>query len=82
MLVKVTLPSPSVSCTPRRRLIVKGTTVAPPDAVPKLVELSMGTMPLSVSTFTPFDPSAGYGPPVSSGIISRPRLLKRDSPRS
>ncbi len=27
-------------------------------------------MPLSVRTLTPLEPSAGYGPPVSSGISS------------
>jgi hypothetical protein len=30
--------------------------------------MSLRTMPLSVSTFTPLEPSAGNGPPVSSGI--------------
>ena len=36
--------------------------------VPKLLVMSLRTMPLSVSTLTPFEPSAGNGPPVSSGI--------------
>jgi hypothetical protein len=33
--------------------------------------MSLRTIPESSSTFTPFDPSAGYGPPVSSGTSSR-----------
>src|SRR5215207_5657781 len=43
---------------------------ATPDADPKLLVMSLRTMPDSVSTFGPFDPSPGYGPPVSSGIAS------------
>ena len=35
---------------------------------PKLDVMSLRTMPSSLSTFTPFVPSPGYGPPVSSGI--------------
>ncbi len=34
---------------------------------PKLERMSLRTMPESSSTFTPFEPSPGYGPPVSSG---------------
>ena len=47
---------------------MSGTPSAVPDAEPKLVVMSLRTMPLSVSTLTPFEPSAGNGPPVSSGI--------------
>jgi hypothetical protein len=50
------------------RVIVSGTPEATPEAVPKLLVISLRTMPLSVSTFTPFEPSPGYGPAVSSGI--------------
>ena len=35
---------------------------------PKLEVMSLRTMPLSVSTFAPLEPSPGYGPAVSSGI--------------
>ena len=35
--------------------------------MPKLRVMSVRTIPLSVRTLTPFDPSAGYGPAVSSG---------------
>jgi hypothetical protein len=35
---------------------------------PKLGRMSLRTMPLCVSTLTPFDPSPGNGPAVSSGI--------------
>ncbi len=48
--------------------IARGTPSAIPDAEPKLVVMSLRTMPLCVSTLTPLEPSAGYGPPVSSGI--------------
>ena len=41
------------------RLIVSGTPWAAPEAVPKLLVMSLRTIPLSVSTFTPFDPSPG-----------------------
>ena len=49
-------------------VMVSGTPSATPEPVPKLLVMSLRTMPLSVSTLTPFDPSAGNGPPVSSGI--------------
>src|SRR5215218_9885523 len=45
-----------------------GTPSAVPLASPKLDRISLRTMPLSDSTFGPFDPSPGYGPAVSSGI--------------
>ena len=48
--------------------IVIGTPSATPDAEPKLEVMSLRTMPLSVSTLTPLEPSPGYGPAVSSGI--------------
>jgi len=38
------------------------------DADPKLVVMSLRTMPVSVRTLTPLEPSPGYGPAVSSGI--------------
>src|SRR3954471_13069842 len=50
--------------------MVSGTPVATPDAEPKLFVMSLRTMPLSVSTLTPLEPSPGYGPLVSSGISS------------
>jgi hypothetical protein len=40
-------------------LIVSGTPLATPDADPKLLVMSLRTMPLSVRTFTPLDPSPG-----------------------
>src|SRR4249919_2545 len=49
-------------------LTVSGTPSATPEDVPKLLVRSLRTMPLSVSTLTPLDPSPGNGPPVSSGI--------------
>src|SRR6478736_4599750 len=49
-------------------LIVTGTPSATPDAVPNDVVRSLRTTPDSVSTLTPFEPSPGYGPAVSSGI--------------
>jgi hypothetical protein len=45
-----------------------GTPSARPLAAPKLERMSPRTMPESVSTFGPFEPSPGYGPAVSSGI--------------
>ena len=39
-----------------------------PEAAPKLGAMSPRTMPLCVSTLIPFEPSAGNGPAVSSGI--------------
>ena len=47
---------------------VRGTPSAVADADPKLDVRSERTMPLSVSTLTPLEPSAGKGPAVSSGI--------------
>ena len=38
---------------------------------PKLERMSLRTTPLWVSTFGPFEPSPGYGPAVSSGIVDR-----------
>src|SRR5688500_18898753 len=49
---------------------VSGTPWATPEAEPKLLVMSLRTMPDSVRTFGPFDPSPGYGPAVSSGISS------------
>src|SRR6187455_1474462 len=47
-----------------------GTPSAAPDAEPKLERMSPRTTPSSARTFTPFDPSPGNGPAVSSGITS------------
>src|SRR5918995_1406822 len=49
-------------------VIVSGTPTATADADPKLVVMSLRTMPVSVRTLTPLEPSPGYGPAVSSGI--------------
>jgi hypothetical protein len=40
-------------------LMVSGTPVATPDADPKLLVMSLRTIPLSVRTLTPLDPSPG-----------------------
>src|SRR6476646_9630784 len=48
--------------------IVSGTPVATVDEAPKLDRMSARTTPLWLSTSGPFEPSPGYGPPVSSGI--------------
>ena len=45
---------------------------------PKLEVMSLRTMPLSVSTFAPLEPSPGYGPAVSSG--SSPLAVSLVSP--
>lgn len=51
------------------RVTVSGTPRAvPPADRPKLRVMSLRTTPLSFSTFTPFEPSPGKGPAVSSGI--------------
>ena len=50
------------------RVTVVGTPVAMVVDVPKLDVMSLRTMPLSVRTSGPFDPSPGYGPAVSSLI--------------
>ncbi len=50
------------------RLIVIGTPWASPLAAPKLARMSLRTTPSCVSTLSPFDPSAGNGPAVSSGM--------------
>src|SRR5215217_8048419 len=39
--------------------------------VPKLEVMSSRTMPLWFRTFGPFEPSPGYGPPVSSGMTAQ-----------
>ena len=49
--------------------IVYGTPSATPLALPKLDRMSLRTTPLSVSTSAPFEPSPGYGPAVSSGMM-------------
>ena len=51
--------------------MVNGTPSATPDAEPKLERMSRRTMPSCVSTFTPFEPSPGNGPAVSSGMIEQ-----------
>jgi hypothetical protein len=45
-----------------------GTPVATPDAEPNDLVMSLRTMPDWVRTLGPFEPSPGYGPPVSCGI--------------
>src|SRR3954447_4332668 len=47
---------------------VVGTPSATPEAEPNLLVMSLRTMPLSVRTFTPLEPSPGNGPAVSSGM--------------
>src|SRR6187551_1202173 len=47
---------------------VNGTPLATVVDDPKLDVMSLRTMPLSVSTFGPLEPSPGNGPAVSSGI--------------
>ena len=49
---------PSLRST-TRRLMSSGTPVATPDALPTLVVMSLRTMPLMLSAFTPFEPSPG-----------------------
>src|SRR6478752_5645926 len=58
--------------------MVTGMPSATPDAEPNDVVRSLRTTPDSVSTFTPFDPSPGYGPAVSSGIS--PSATATDDP--
>src|SRR4029453_10512741 len=48
--------------------MVSGTPSATPDADPKLLVMSLRTIPLSVRMLPPVDPSPGWGPAVSSGI--------------
>ena len=52
-------------------LTVSGTPAAVVVEEPKLDRMSERTMPESSRTLTPLDPSAGYGPPVSSGTSVR-----------
>ena len=60
--------------------IARGTPAAVPEADPKLEVMSLRTMPLSVSTFTPLEPSAGNGPPVSSGISAVAPVVAAEPP--
>ena len=61
--------------------MVSGTPAAVVVDEPKLDRMSLRTMPESSSTLTPLDPSAGYGPPVSSGTSVRvPSALVVDEP--
>src|SRR5687767_13928169 len=53
-------------------LIVRGTPVATPFAVPMLDRMSLRTTPLCVNTLGPLVPSPGYGPAVSAGIFVQP----------
>jgi hypothetical protein len=73
------------------REIASGTPSAVPDADPKLEVMSFLTIPLSVSTLGPLEPSAGKGPAVSSGTSAascraRRRVMRvdrsKDRPRS
>jgi hypothetical protein len=52
--------------------IVNGTPAAVVADDPKLDRMSLRTMPESSSTFGPLEPSAGKGPPVSSGTSVSP----------
>lgn len=56
------------------RVTVSGTPSALPLAVPKLEVMSLRTTPLSFRTFTPLEPSPGYGPAVSPGMVSHSAL--------
>ncbi|MCC8246628.1 hypothetical protein [Saccharothrix luteola] len=47
-----------------------GTSSAVREPVPKLVRMSLRTMPEMVTTFGALEPSPGYGPAVSCGITS------------
>ena len=55
-----------------RSVIVSSSAIGTPSAVvvdsPKLVRMSLRTMPLSPSASGPLEPSPGYGPAVASGI--------------
>src|SRR5438128_1780264 len=51
------------------RLMSSGMPAATPDALPKLERMFLRTTPLWFSTSGPFEPSAGYGPAVSSGMV-------------
>src|SRR5215204_4860847 len=61
--------------------MVSGSPSATPLAEPKLDVMSLRTMPCSTSTFGPFVPSAGYGPPVSCGIRVQPPVAVAGEPR-
>ena len=52
-------PTDPLAVSRTLRLTVSGTPLATPDADPKLLVMSRRTMPLSVRTFTPLDPSPG-----------------------
>src|SRR5262245_49391161 len=49
--------------------MVSGTPSAVPLSPPKLERMSLRTTPVVDSTFGPLEPSPGYGPCVSSGIL-------------
>jgi len=49
--------------------IVSGTPSAVPDRPAKLVRMSLRTTPVWLRTVGPFEPFAGNGPAVSSGIL-------------
>src|SRR5689334_11306845 len=49
--------------------MVSGTPSAERVEEPKLARMSDRTMPLWVSAFGPLEPSPGYGPAVSSGMV-------------
>ncbi|GHB13586.1 hypothetical protein GCM10010306_000530 [Streptomyces umbrinus] len=55
-------------------MTVSGTPSALPLADPKLEVMSLRTTPLSFRTFTPLEPSPGYGPAVSLGMVSHSAL--------
>src|SRR4051794_39591464 len=57
--------------------MVRGTPVAVVAEEPKPLRMSDRTMPESSSTLTPFEPSPGKGPPVSSGTsVTRPEPVE------
>src|SRR5438105_6195117 len=57
--------------------MVSGIPSALPESAPKLDRMSLRTTPVVLSTLAPFDPSAGYGPCVSSGIFVQAVLPAR-----
>src|SRR5262245_28078287 len=55
----------------RVNVMVSGTPVATELGSPRVVLMSLRTMPESASAFGPFEPSPGYGPAVSSGMLEQ-----------
>ena len=61
---------------------MSGTPSAVPEDAPKLDVMSLRTMPLSVSTLGPLEPSPGNGPAVSSGITGAQATAAADAMRA